>query len=128
MAIGSNAAILIAEIRRRRIDLFEKMQHYLRLGLLLGRRPANTLRDLRAPNATKREYCSRASCTDAFQADDFGTPTVIAARRGGRPKGVSSGQPAVPTALMYDLCYTPPEEGYPRACRPGESWSCRILR
>jgi hypothetical protein len=50
-------------------------------------------------NATKPEYCSRATrtgLTDAFQADDFGTPISSAARRGGRPKGVSLGQPMVP--------------------------------
>jgi hypothetical protein len=35
--------------------------------------------------------------TGAFHADDFGTPTLIGGRRGGRPKGVSRGETIVPT-------------------------------
>jgi hypothetical protein len=44
----------------------------------------------------------RTELTEAFQADDFGTPISIAARRGGRPKGVSPGQTVVPDRI--DVC------------------------
>jgi len=49
----------------------------------------------------------RTELTDAFQADDFGTPISIEARRGGRPKGYHRASRWYPAGLMYDLCYPP---------------------
>ena len=44
------------------------------------------------------------SWTDASRAD-FGTPISIAARRGGRPKGVSPGQMVVPGRIVHNTYF-----------------------